>query len=168
MNFATSPIPCSAPSRALTGISSGCDIRSIKGRQLDRFLAEIGPVDYVVANGDYACDTAFVGVSNPGSFQSAQECLDKLRAKFGDRVRFTFGDHELGKLTLFGGNGGMRLASWHCATEQLGLQPFWKLAIGRYLLLGVASPLIALPANQVGCAAGGMARLAALARGSPG
>ena len=24
-----------------------------QGRQLDRFLAEIGPVDYVVANGDY-------------------------------------------------------------------------------------------------------------------
>jgi len=119
-----------------------------QGRQLDRFLAEIGPVDYVVANGDYACDIAFVGVSDPGSLQSAQECLDKLRVKFGDRVRFTFGDHELGKLTLFGGNGGTRLASWHCATEQLGLQPFWKLAIGRYLLLGVASPLIALPANQ--------------------
>jgi len=42
----------------------------------------------------------------------------------------------------------MQLASWHCATHQLGLQPFWKLAIGRYLLLGVASPLISLPANQ--------------------
>jgi hypothetical protein len=119
-----------------------------QGRQLDRFLAEIGPVDYVVANGDYACDTAYVGVSDPGSFQSAQECLGKLRAKFGDRARFTIGDHELGKLTLFGGKGGMQLASWQCVTQQLGLQPFWKLAIGRYLLLGVASPLIALPANQ--------------------
>jgi hypothetical protein len=119
-----------------------------QGRQLDRFLAEIGPVDYVVANGDYACDTAFGGASNPGSFQSIQECLDKLRAKFGDRIHFTFGDHELGKLTLFGGKGGMQLESWRCATRRLGLQPFWKLAIGRYLLIGVASPLIALPANQ--------------------
>src|ERR1039458_6191400 len=60
-----------------------------------------------------------------------------------NRARFTFGDHELGKLTLFGGKGGMRLASWHCATQQLGLQPFWKLSLGRYLLMGVASPLIA-------------------------
>ena len=119
-----------------------------QGRQLDRFLAEVGPVDYVVANGDYACDTESAGVSDPGSFQSAQECLDKLRAKFGDRVRFIFGDHELGKLALVGGNGGMHLASWHCATRQLGLQPFWKLAIGHYLLMGVASPLVALPANQ--------------------
>jgi hypothetical protein len=119
-----------------------------QGRQLDRFLAETGPVDYLVVNGDYPCDTAYVGVSDPGSFQSAQECLGKLRAKFGDRARFTFGDHELGKPTLFGSTGGMRLASWHCATQQLGLQPFWKLAIGRYLLMGVASPLIALPANK--------------------
>ena len=30
-----------------------------QGRQLDRFLAEIRPVDYLVANGDYPCDTGF-------------------------------------------------------------------------------------------------------------
>ncbi len=119
-----------------------------QGRQLDRFLAEVQPVDYLVGNGDYSCDSGFVGVSDPAAFQSAQECLDKLRAKFGDRARFTFGDHELGKLPLFGGKGGMRLASWHCATRQLGLKPFWKFAIGRYLLIGVSSPLIALPANR--------------------
>jgi len=119
-----------------------------QGRQLDRFLAETGPVDYLVANGDYSCDSSFVGLSDPASFQSTQECLGKLGEKFGDRARFTIGDHELGKLTLFGGKGGMRLASWRCATQQLGLQPFWKLSIGRYLFLGVASPLIALPANK--------------------
>jgi hypothetical protein len=119
-----------------------------QGRQLDRFLAEVSPLDYVVANGDYTCDSGFVGVSDPAAFQSAQECLGKLRAKFGDRARFVFGDHELGKLSMFGGKGGMRLASWHCATRQLGLLPLWKFAIGRYLLIGVSSPLIALPANQ--------------------
>jgi hypothetical protein len=58
--------------------------------QLDRFLAAVGPADYLVANGDYSCDSGFIGVSNPASFQSAQECLGKLRAQFGDRVRFTF------------------------------------------------------------------------------
>jgi hypothetical protein len=118
-----------------------------QGRQLDRFLAEVRPVDYIVANGDYSCDSGFVGVSDPAVFESARECLGKLRAKFGDRARFTIGDHELGKLPLFGGKGGMRLASWHCATRQLDLQPFWKFAIGNYLLIGVSSPLIALPAS---------------------
>jgi len=116
--------------------------------QLDRFLDAAGPVDCVVANGDYSCDSGFVGVSDALVFQSVQECLGKLRAKFGDRVRFTFGDHELGKLTLVGGVGGMRLASWRRATEQLGLQPFWQMTFGRYRLMGVASPLLALPANQ--------------------
>jgi len=119
-----------------------------QGRQLDRFLAEVPPVDYLVANGDYSCDSGFVGVSDPAAFQSAQECLNKLRAKFGDRAWFTFGDHESGKVPMFGGKGGIRLASWHCATGQLGLKPFWKFAIGRYLLIGVSSPLIALPANE--------------------
>jgi hypothetical protein len=119
-----------------------------QGRQLDRFLADVPPVDYLVANGDYSCDVAFVGVSDPATLQSAQECLGKLRAKFGERARFTFGDHELGKWPLAGGQGGMRLASWHSSTRQLGLEPFWKFAIGRYVLIGVASPLLALPANR--------------------
>ena len=119
-----------------------------QGPQLDRFLAEVGPVDYVVGNGDYSCDTGFVGVSDPAARESTQECLGKLRAKFGERARFVIGDHELGKLTFFGAAGGLRLASWRCATETLGLQPFWQLAVGRYRLMGVTSPLIALPANQ--------------------
>ena len=119
-----------------------------QGRQLDRFLAEAGPLDYLVANGDYSCDSGFVGVSDPAAFQSTQECLAKLRAKFGDRARFTFGDHELGKPTLFGDTGQTRFASWRRATEQLDLRGFWQLNIGRYSLFGVASPLITLPANQ--------------------
>jgi hypothetical protein len=115
--------------------------------QLDRFLAEIGPVNYVVANGDYSCDSGFVGVSDPAAGQSAQECLGKLRAKFGDRARFTIGDHELGKQALFGG-GEMRLASWHTATDILGLPPFWQVTIGRYTLMGMTSSLIALAVHQ--------------------
>jgi len=119
-----------------------------QGVQLDRFLNEVGPEDYVVANGDFSCDSGFVGVSDDAAFQSAQECLGKLRAQFGDRVHFTIGDHELGKLAFLGGNGGMRLASWARATESLGLKAFWQMPIGNYVLMGVASPLIALPANQ--------------------
>ena len=119
-----------------------------QGRQFDRFLADVGPCDYVVANGDYSCDSGFVGVSDSAALESARECLEKLRARFGDRVRFTMGDHELGKPTLFGSMGEMRVASWHCAVQQLGLQSFWQLDIGRYILIGLSSSLIALPAMR--------------------
>ena len=119
-----------------------------QGAQLDCFLNHVGSVDHVIANGDYSCDSGFVGVSDDAVFQSAQECLGKLRVRFGDRARFIIGDHEIGKLSLIGGNGGMRLASWRRATESLGLKAFWQLVIGNYVLMGVASPLIALLANQ--------------------
>ena len=116
-----------------------------QNRQLDRFIAAAGHVDYVIANGDYTSNVAAVGVSDDDARQSARECLDKLREKFGDRFRAIFGDHELGKLRLFGTRGRMQLESWRCATTELGLQPFWKLELGNYVLLGVVSSLIGLP-----------------------
>jgi len=112
---------------------------------LDAFLAQAGDWDYLIANGDYSCDTAFIGVSDDAALASARECLDRLRGRFGERLRANFGDHELGKLTLVGGHGGMRLASWRRACAELGLAPFWRLDLGRYVLLGVVSSLIALP-----------------------
>jgi len=117
--------------------------------QLERFLNAAGAADFVVANGDYSCDSGAIGVSDPAALASAQVCVGKLRAQFGERIRFTLGDHELGKLSIFGGIGGMRLASLKQATETLGLPAFWKLSVGNYLLLGVASPLIALPASKI-------------------
>ena len=119
-----------------------------QGRQLDRFLALDLQPDFLVANGDYTCDTAFVGVSDDAAAKSVQECTDKIRARFGEKIQFVPGDHDFGKLTLFGGLGGMRLQSWHRATGELGLNPFWKLEFGNYFLLGVTSSLIALPAHQ--------------------
>jgi hypothetical protein len=116
--------------------------------QLDRFLAETGDADYLVGNGDYSCNTGFIGVSDPAAAESIAECLGKLRGKFGDRARFTMGDHELGKLAFLSSAGGMRLASWRRATETFGVQPFWQLNIGRYALIGVTSSLLTLPANQ--------------------
>src|SRR5207302_28686 len=46
---------------------------------LDRFIEQAGNVDYVIANGDYSCNSAFVGVSDDAACASARECLDKLR-----------------------------------------------------------------------------------------
>jgi len=112
---------------------------------LGRFLDQCGPCDYLIANGDYAVDTDCVGVSDDAALQSARECLQMLRAKFGPRLRLVYGDHELGKLSFFGGRGGMRLASWTRTRQELGLEPFWQLTLGNYVLIAVVSSLIALP-----------------------
>ncbi len=112
---------------------------------LDEFIRRAGSPDQVIANGDYSCDTGFVGVSDAGALESAHECLGKLRGQFGPNFQATFGDHELGKLSFFGGRGGMRVASWHSAREKLKLQPLWQVELGNYVLIGITSSLVALP-----------------------
>jgi hypothetical protein len=115
---------------------------------LDQVLNQPSAVDYVIANGDYSCDTGFVGVSDEAACRSAQECLGKLRERFGEKFYATIGDHELGKMSLFGGSGGMRLASWHRTRETLKLEPFWELRLGHYRVIGVVSSLLALPVYE--------------------
>ena len=116
-----------------------------KNHLLDQFLSRAQPTDWVIANGDYSCDSAFIGVADDAAFQSAQQCLEKLRHKFAPNFRATFGDHELGKTSFFGNRGGMRVASFHRAEKELGLEPFWQWSLGNYVLMGVVSSLIALP-----------------------
>jgi hypothetical protein len=115
---------------------------------LDRFLDQTGGSDLVVANGDYSCDSAFVGVSDDAAYQSAAECLGKLRRRFGSRFQPNFGDHELGKRMMGGDVGGPRLASYYRAQKELGLQPFWQREVGDFVLLGVTSTLAALPVYE--------------------
>src|SRR5271154_2847663 len=55
--------------------------------RLDEFVAAVGAPDWVIANGDYNGDTNFIGLSDDASLQSARECLEKLRRKFGPNVR---------------------------------------------------------------------------------
>lgn len=113
--------------------------------QLDRFLAEVPAVDYAIANGDYSCNTAAFGLCDDAAMESAQECVGKLRDKFGERLRLNFGDHELGKLRLLGTRGGLRLKSWERSIAELGVSPFWKLEVGNYVLFTCTSTLLALP-----------------------
>jgi hypothetical protein len=115
---------------------------------LDRFIEAAGKPDLVVANGDYCCDTLYLGVSDDAALQSARECLQKLRNRFSPNFFASFGDHELGKLSFVGGRGGMKRKSWHRARQDLGLQPFWRTDVGNYVLLGVTSSLIALPVYE--------------------
>ena len=115
---------------------------------LDRFLARGEDFDYVIANGDYSCNSLFLGLSDDAACQSTRECLGKLRQKFGRNLRTNFGDHELGKISFFGGRGGMRLASWRRATQELAMEPFWRIELGHYVLMGLVSSLVALPVFQ--------------------
>jgi hypothetical protein len=116
---------------------------------LDAFLAAAGQPDLVVANGDFCCDNGQTGVSDAAAFASAEECLGKLRRCFGDKLRATIGDHDLGKTGLFSGSGSMALASWPRVTNDLGIEPFWRWQFGNHVLLGVTSPLIALPLYKI-------------------
>lgn len=116
-----------------------------QNHRLDGFLKRADAPDFVIANGDYSCNSSFVGVSDDAALRSAQECLGKLRSRFAPNFAAGYGDHELGKLSFFGGRGGMRLESWRRSREELGLSPFWRVELGDYVLLGVASSLVALP-----------------------
>lgn len=114
---------------------------------LDRFLEQAvrAGCTHAIVNGDYAADTASLGLSDEGSWESARLCVRRLREVFGERLHLVIGDHELGKLSFFGHYGGLRLASWERATKGLGLAPVWVRDLGVYRLIAVTSTLVALP-----------------------
>ncbi len=111
---------------------------------LDKFLHAAGEPDLVVANGDYSCNARLVGVSDAASFESARECLEKLRGRFPGKLFATMGDHDLGKIGPFCGRGAMSLQSWRRMVEDLNVEPFWRVQLGSHVLLGVTSSLVAL------------------------
>lgn len=115
---------------------------------LDRFMEQAGQPDWVIANGDYSCDSGFIGVASEDAFLSVKEVFEKLNRRFPDRFRPNYGDHELGKMSIFGGQGGPRLRSWHRCQSELGMIPFWQMSLGQYSLMGVVSSLAALPVYE--------------------
>jgi len=115
---------------------------------LDQFIAQTSGADLVVANGDYSCDSAGIGVMDEPAFQSASECLGKLRQGFGARLRAVIGDHEIGKMMMSAQRGGLRLKSFERAQSGLKLEPLWREEIGRYVLLGITSTVAALPVYE--------------------
>lgn len=115
---------------------------------LDDFMARANGADLVVGNGDFTCDVAGVGVSHDKACESVCLCLKRLRARFGERFEAVIGDHELGKVSLLGDHGGLRLSSWERAIGECGLKPFWQRTCDQHVLLGVTSTLLSLPVFQ--------------------
>jgi Calcineurin-like phosphoesterase len=115
---------------------------------LDAFINCARDADLVVANGDYSCDSAAIGVADAASCESAAECLSKLHRAFPDRFMATVGDHELGKKTLGGNKGGLRIESYVRSRKTLGLQRFWTREVGPFVLMGITSTLAALPVYE--------------------
>jgi hypothetical protein len=115
---------------------------------LDAFLTKAAGADLAVANGDYSCDSGFVGLSDDAAFDSAAECVGKLRAGFGPNLHATLGDHEFGKKPLGANVGGVRVKSFARAEQDLGIEPFWQINVGNYVLMGVVSTVIAMPIYQ--------------------
>ena len=105
-----------------------------------------GPVDRVLANGDFTLDSGFVGASDPAALASSAECLAVLRQTYGSRLLTTIGDHDLGKTSLFGGAGGLRRRSLEQCELELGLRRFWVEEVSPgWLFVGVTSSLVAWP-----------------------
>jgi len=113
--------------------------------QFDRFLEAAGEPDLLVANGDFSVDSGFIGLADPAVFETVRHCVERLRQRFGERFYPVIGDHELGKLNLMGGYGGLRLGSFDRAVHGLGFEPFWQVEWGQWVLMGVTSTLVALP-----------------------
>lgn len=114
---------------------------------LDRFIQKATPDEAVIC-GDLTCDTGFIGLSDPAALESAQECLSKLRSRFSAGAHVALGDHDLGKMTLFRKQGGMRLRSYEIVRDTLRCPDFWVRQAGRYSLVGIASSLVAYPAFE--------------------
>lgn len=114
----------------------------------DRFLDGVDGADFAVANGDYSCDSAYIGVADDCAFASARMCLDRFLGRFGPNCQATIGDHEIGKKMLGAEEGGLRLASFRRAELELQLQPVWTTRLGRYVLIGITSTLAALPVYE--------------------
>lgn len=118
---------------------------------VERFIERAGEADLIIGNGDYCCDSAFIGVADDPSMTSAKQCVGKLRDAFGDRFIGIIGDHDIGKKSMFGGFGGMHLKSWDRCLGELNLNAFFQVEFGRHVLIGLNSTLIGLPSNLADC-----------------
>ena len=106
-------------------------------------VADFNP-EWIIANGDYGGDTGGVGLSDQHTFESAAGVVDLLRKRFAERIRFVFGDHELGKYSTVLRDGGIRLSSLELGEKKLGIPSFWHEIDDEIHLIGINSSLFTL------------------------
>jgi hypothetical protein len=100
--------------------------------------------DWIIANGDYGGDVGGVGLSNTSTYESVASVVNVIRARFPDRCRFVFGDHDLGKYNTVLREGGIRLGSLELGEKTLGIPSFWHEIDEDIHLIGVNSSLFTL------------------------
>jgi hypothetical protein len=106
-------------------------------------ISEFRP-EWVIANGDYGGDTGGVGLADEHTYESVENVVGMLRQRFEDRIRFVFGDHELGKYSTVLREGGIRLRSLELGEKKLGIPSFWHEIDDDVHLIGVNSSLFTL------------------------
>lgn len=100
--------------------------------------------DWIIANGDFGGDYGGTGLSNDATFESAASAVQLMRDLFGERCRFVFGDHDLGKYSTVLREGGIRLDSLERGEKKLGIPSFWHVVDEDFHLIGVNSSLFTL------------------------
>lgn len=113
--------------------------------KLLKFLEKAPQAEMVVGCGDYSNDAGNTGASFPAAFQSTQEVFRLIQERFGHTFISVAGDHEIGKIGLFGKKGGPRLASWEIIQKELNIKPFWHRQFGIWHFFGLNSFIISLP-----------------------
>ena len=100
--------------------------------------------EWIIANGDYGGDTGGIGLSDKQTFESVAGAVDMLRQRFAGRIRFIFGDHDLGKYSTVLREGGIRLQSLELGEKMLGIPSFWHEIDDEVHLIGINSSLFTL------------------------
>jgi hypothetical protein len=113
------------------------------------FLKAVTEIDeydpeWIIANGDYGGDTGGIGLSDAHTFESVSGVVDMLRERFEKRIRFIFGDHDLGKYSTVLREGGIRLESLELGEKKLGIPSFWHEIDDDIHLIGINSSLFTL------------------------
>lgn len=115
-----------------------------------RFHQLIGQINHLRPNeiiylGDLTMDTAFVGLSDPASLESAKEFIDICHSNFQSPMNWVMGDHELGKTSIIGKIGGPRIDSLSKWTDELNMPMHWISKWNRWTIISLCSTLAAFP-----------------------